>query len=346
MSEKNIELNIDLSKDVYIENISGNVIVSFSDKNEIEYSYEKFGNIEPEVFLKTDEKNKIIIKNSDITKTNAIITLSNNIPNLEICVNKGNIIIGDCKIPLVLSVTKGNINLINCSNKVNLSNLGGDIKIDSLDGAASIKASGGSVKVNNWLNSSGQIETDNGQILIKLFSISNTLDIKSKYGKIVLGIEKDAEYDIIARGKDVINYLDKSTGDNMGSPSQIKNGENAKRINLFTANNKVLITTNSDIERVSPDIEKIFSNLDVELSKELKNLSIKLEKFEKKVVKESKSFFDKMFNKNKEEKKDVKKEKLSPPSSKQNSSKMEIINMLKEGKISPEEAERLLNALK
>lgn len=348
MAEKKLEIDIDPTKDLSIENLKGNVVIICGKQSNIECNYEKFGSYEPEIVFKKEDKNKIIIKNSELVRTDALINLPEGINKIEVILHEGNIIIENSKSILELHTTKGSIKIIENHNNVNITNLGGDINIEKLSGFANIKSSEGSIKINSWDRACGSIETDNGQILLKLESVSNSINIKSKYGKIIIGLSKSTDCNIIARGKDVINYLTKFSGDILESPTQIKTGKADKSINIFTANNKVLIAYNNDIERISPDIEKIFQNIDNELEKDIKKLAVKLNQIEDKVVKKGKSFFDRLFGKKDQSKDETKKEseKKSENKRSESNAKMGILNMLKEGKISPEEAEKLLKAIK
>lgn len=347
MNAKSMDLNLDVSKDVVFESLKGNFFLNIGEISKIEYNNEKFGNIEPEAALTVDEVNKITIKNSDLTATDVSLTISKEIKKISLILGTGNIAVNNCEARLDISLTKGNAYIQKAPAGLNISVLDGDIKIDKIIGTAEVKAVSGAIKIGSFEKSEGNIESENGQILINIESISNSLNVKSKYGKAVLGLSKDVGCVITARGRDVVSYLVKSEGDSLGSPSQIKNGDGSKNITAFSANNKVIVAYKEDVDRISPDFEKIFQNLDEQLDKDLKKLAVKLEDIGEKAIKSGKSFLEKLLS-NITDKKDGDNIKKNKPENKPTAvnEKMEILSLLKEGKITPEEAEKLLNAIK
>ncbi|HOE99839.1 MAG TPA: hypothetical protein PK385_06990 [Spirochaetota bacterium] len=352
MSAKSMDLNLDVSKDVVFKGIKGNIFLNVGERSKIEYNSEKFGNIEPEAELTVDEVNKIILKNSDLATTDVSLTIPKEIKKISIVLDAGNIAVNNCEAYLDITLTKGNAYIEKAPAGLNVSVLDGDIKIDKVIGTASVKAANGAIKIGSFEKSGGNVESENGQILINIESINNSLDVKSKYGKLVLGLNKNVDCSIIARGQDVVSYLTKITGESLGSPSQIKNGDGSKNITAFSATNKVLVAYKEDVDRISPDFDKIFQELDEQLSKDLKKLALKLEGIGEQAIKSGKSFLEKLFsnitdkkgddsNKDKTNNKDKTDNKTNAANE-----KMEIISLLKEGKITPEEAEKLLKALK
>lgn len=349
MNAKSLDLNLDVSKKVVFESLKGNFFLNIGEKSKIEYNSEKFGNIEPEATLTIDEVNRIIIKNSDLAATDVSLTISKEIKEISVVLGAGNIAINNCEAFLDINLTKGNAYVQKAPTGLNISVLDGDIKIDKIIGAAAVKAVSGSIKIDSYEKSEGNIESENGQILVNIESINNPLNVKSKYGKLVFGLNKDAGCSIIARGQDVVSYLAKINGESLGSPSQIKNGDGSKNITAFSANNKVIIAYREDVDRISPDFDKIFQNLDEQLNKDLKKLAVKLEDMGEKAIKSGKSFLEKLFSNITDNKKDDNiKNKTDIKNNKPNEAneKMEILSLLKEGKITPEEAEKLLKALK
>ncbi|HQB62436.1 MAG TPA: DUF4097 family beta strand repeat-containing protein, partial [Spirochaetota bacterium] len=213
MSAKSMDLNLDVSKDVVFKGIKGNIFLNVGERSKIEYNSEKFGNIEPEAELTVDEVNKIILKNSDLATTDVSLTIPKEIKKISIVLDAGNIAVNNCEAYLDITLTKGNAYIEKAPVGLNVSVLDGDIKIDKVIGTASVKTANGAIKIGSFEKSGGNVESENGQILINIESINNSLDVKSKYGKLVLGLNKNAGCSIIARGQDVVSYLTKITGE-------------------------------------------------------------------------------------------------------------------------------------
>ena len=120
----------------------------------------------------------------------------------------------------------------------------------------------------------------------------------------------------------------------MGSPAEIKWEGGGNAIQLFSANNKILISKIDNLSEIAPDFEDIFK----EFETGFKDLSKKMEKWGKNFAKNFQNFFsdfdNSKNNKQKNENNSIKSER------------MEILDMLKDGKITVEEAEKLLKALK
>jgi hypothetical protein len=170
------------------------------------------------------------------------------------------------------------------------------------------------------------------------------LTVNNQRGRICIGLSKNSPCTIIARGTDVVKYINNPyKGDHLGSPAKEEWQGGGKKVQLFSHDGKVLITTNEQLNDVSPDLEDIFIEFEKtfresfnfeKIAENFKDFGKKMEKLGKIFSKNIRKTFTNVNNESNNNDKSSQSEK------------MEILNMLKEGKITAEEAEKLLKALK
>jgi hypothetical protein len=345
METKKIDLDLNIEKPVKIEISRGSVFIKSDSENAfVELEYSPFGNIKPEINLKSNEKNNIAFKNSEIVKTNTIFHLPSVIKDIEVHVLDGDILAENLNCNIDLQSDSGDIQVKKCNGILKCTGFNGGININSISGEVNLNAVNGAVKINDWDNASGNIQSENGKITIGLKKASEELIVNSKNGKISLGLSKKNPCTIIARGKDVIKYIDDLVkGDHLGSPAKFEWEGGGKQIQLFSSTNKVVVTTIENLSEISPDFESIFNEFEETIKENFNfdSLAENFKEFGKKMEKWGKEFaknFQKTFS-------DIDKKNKSKDNN-NSSERMEILNMLKEGKITADEAEKLLNALK
>ncbi len=343
METKRMDLNLKKDAIFSLEAGNANLAILFGPQSYVEYSFSNFGPIASEIVFDSNS-NKLSFKNSDLIELSINLYVPDNLKGVEVLINKGNIFTSNANCDLNFTTYQGGVKIINSNGNFKLDLFNGEINIEHIKGKVLINGDKSQIKIKNWEDASGDIVTNYGGIYIETEKISGDINVKSNGGKISFGIASGTNYDIIARGTDVINYLENKNGKSLGSPAQISNGNKQYKINIFSRTDKVVIANSRDLENISPDINKIFEEFDkkIEKSIDFNKISKDIKDFGQKAEEKAKGLFNKIssFFKEKEE---YKKEKED---SKNISEKQQILNLLKEGKITAEEAEKLLKALK
>ncbi|HOJ63137.1 MAG TPA: hypothetical protein PLE45_01840 [Spirochaetota bacterium] len=316
--------------------VNANLAVIFGSSCYLEYTFSNFGTISPEPIL-NESTNSISFKNSEIIDLSINLYLPDNLKGIDIKLNKGNIFLTNGNGSINVSCYKGGIKIINSDGDFKLDAFDGEIDVSNIKGKITINGDKSHIKIRNWESLGGDITTNYGSIFVETMDLKGDINIRSNGGKVSFGIAGINDYYIIARGKDVINYLENIQGKSMGSPAEIICGTKEYKINIFSRTDRVLIARSKDLEVVSPDIVKIFDDFEKDIAKSIdfNKISKSIKDFGKKAEEKTKSIFERigsLFSKEKEDK--------------NISERQQILNLLKEGKITAEEAERLLKALK
>lgn len=354
METKTVSLSPnELNKPLIFELTNGNikVVVSTNDLT-VDMEYTPMGSIIPEVVLEEkDECNLIVVKNSEIIETNLILTIPRDIPKLGINLDNGDIFIKSYNGNLDLQTTNGGIKLENVSGSIKAVTFNGEINIDSIKGELHTQLTNGPLKILKWECTGGSIEAKNSKVLIGLEKLDNSIDVRVRNGSVTLGIEKSLPCTIIGHGTDVINYLESPNGKSLGSPAKIINKDGTHTITLISSSGKIKVATISQLDKIVPDFEKWFEGLEKELHDNLdfNDFANNLKSFGKNLQNWGLNFAKMLSSRENKTKDSNINEETTTHNTTTNSSsaeRMEILNLLKEGKISAEEAEKLIKALK
>lgn len=335
MNTKKIDFSPNKEKVFSFQVTTANLAIIFGFSSSLEYTFSNFGNITPEPIFDEDS-NTLKFKNDTTLEFSITLYLSDNIKDIDIQINKGNIFLTNGNGNINLTTHKGGIKIVNSDGFFNLHSFEGEIDISNTKGKILINGDKTQIKIRNWESLGGNIGTNYGTVYIETQNLKGDLNIKNNSGKISLGLQNSKDYYIIARGKDVINYLENPQGKSLGSPAEINSSNKESKINIFSRTDKVLIANSKDLEIISPDIIKIFEDFDKQIEKSIdfNKISKNIRDFGKKAEEKTKSIFEKIGSLFSKEKDDNLTEK------------QQILNLLKEGKITAEEAEKLLKALK
>jgi hypothetical protein len=338
MQTKKINFTIDPSLPVFIDSTLGNITVIFDNSSYAELEYPEFGNIEPEIKIKTEEKNIVSISNIMEENSGIIFHFPAGTGGLEIISNNGDISVYNASSITHLQNFNGDIIIGDTKGDLTLESYKGNTKINSFSGKLTVNSSNGSILALNCELAGGLIESITGSIIIGLTGLNDSLRITSKYSKIAAGLGAKCSVEITARGRNVINYINKQAGEYIGSPAEINFNGNKAKLEIFSAGDNVLLSKIEDLDRISPDMQKIFEEFDAEFYKAFKSFSKKLGSKGDKLIDNLKKSITSFFKNESTENGNA--------ADKGSLERMEILKMLKEGKISAEEAERLLKALK
>lgn len=357
--KQNIELHYDLSLSIDIPN--GNVKICKSNDQTAYLTTDnpaQQDDLFSAISVKISDKNYVSLDNSYYQKISLNVHLpEGKVKDIAITINNGNILIDDYNAAFTLQVNNGDIKINKCSGKITAACLNGGIKIQNFTGEAGFTANNGSIKIFEWNEARGEITNNNGQVVIGLISISDTVTTHANNGKITLGVPENNGCTIIARGKSVYKYIDDITRpDDIGSPVTFDWEGGGKKLELFSKNNIIRITRLKNLSDIIPDFENIFSefenafniNIDI-ITENFKELGKRFEKWGSEFAHTIQSAFmenmDNRENKNRPGQTSTESHSDDKPDEYKNE-KMEVITLLKEGKITAEEAEKLLNALK
>ena len=331
MKTKKTELNLSIDLPLYLDLISGNLSVVYDNNCFAEIYFPDNGFMEPEIKVSAGAEKNILLFSS-LLEGNAdiILHLPENLLAFFITSNSGNLVIAGAKSEINAVLFDGDLKIVNSSGKIVAESFKGFVSIDGYRGVLSVKNSNGPVRITNWTDASGVVENISGGITAGLTSVSGKIKMLSRKSRITLGITRNFDFEINAKGAEVINYLDGPKGKNMGITADIKPKKTLSSVELVSEIGTVAITDNKYIEKVSPDIENMFGELDAEFEKSLKSLVKGSRNLGKKI-----GFFGKKLAGNLSKKTDGGNE----------AAKLEIVKMLKEGKITAEEAEKLLKLL-
>jgi hypothetical protein len=347
MENRRYNLAVNPAKPLSIDLTNGNIkIISHKGKSMAEIEFTPFGTMVPELKFEEKDQNRIHFLNSEMIEVNVVIYIPDELNDLEVVLNKGNLAVMPGNGTYDLQVYNGGIKVDSFSGNLKCNSLNGEIKIESCDGQVNINSTNGPVKIMNWKCRGGRIESNSGQVLVSIVDLKKDLEIQAKNGTLILGIDPGLQSTIIARGTDVLDYREKIHGDSLGSPAKIETNGGGYQVTLFSRTNKAKVSTIDQLDHVAPDFEKWFDDLEDEIRqsldfkkfmKDMQDLGQKMESMGRRLARN----FHKAFNQKNE------KDEKSPEKSSDSGSgaRMEILKMLNEGKISAEEAEKLLRAL-
>jgi hypothetical protein len=334
METKKYPLDLDIAKPLSFEITRGDVfLINAEEPPYLNIEYTPYGNIHAEVSQFINDKNNIILKNSEIVKSKIILNLPKKLHEFDIHVTDGSITASNVSGNIKLQLDKGEIKIDKSEGKLFAINFSGNIKIHDFTGFLDLNANLGSIKIIDWNKAMGSIITGNGEVLLSLKKISNNIKINSNKGNISIGLSKDSACTIIARATDIMNYIDSPLkGKNEGNIANINYLDGKNKIEAFSSNCKIIVAKSEDLKNISPDMEELLNDIESSFKESFKFFGKMLDTFSKKLSKSFNNAFSNM---------EDKKDKGNSPNE-----KMMILNMLKEGKITAEEAEKLLNALK
>jgi len=345
VDKKNISLDLDMSLPVSIELTKGSIHLLRGEEASCIIEYSKMGDILPEINIKKDNKNHITIGKAEVLDAKFIFFFPDDIKGIETHLSSGDILIQDINGILDLQADNGDIQIKKCKGKIKAAAFSGNVKINEFTGGVDINTANGSARIIDWSDAGGSIQTNNGEVVIGVNNFKEEMSVNNLRGKICIGLADSCSCTIIARGTDVVKYIeDIYRGDHLGSPAKVDWKDGGIKIQLFSQMDKVFITTIEKLKDVSPDLEDIFKEFEKtfresfnfeKIAENFKGFGKKMQDFGNIITENVKKAFNDI-----EKKSDDKKDKTVQ------SEKMEILNMLKEGKITAEEAERLLKALK
>ncbi len=335
-------LTLDFSKPFSMELSRGDVsIAALDDKPSLTMEYTPFGSIKPEIDISPDGANSITFKNSEIVKTNVRLNVPKDSKSISVHVISGTISVTGIKGSFNLQSDGGDIKAAGCKGSMSATAFNGDIKINGHNGRLDLNANTGNIKIIGWASASGNILCANGRVLAGLNDVSDGIKINSNNGDISLGLSANTSCKITARAAEIINYLDDPlNGKKLGSIASVEHKNGMVNIEAFSSNRRVFIAKNEDLRDISPDMEEILNDLESSFRQGFDSFAKSMDTFGKKISRTIGGLFAENL------KKPGTNNKEKPVNDSSKNERMEILQMLKDGKITAEEAEKLLKALK
>ncbi|MCG8571930.1 MAG: DUF4097 domain-containing protein [Spirochaetes bacterium] len=340
MKSKSFPLTINPEKPVAFDISLGKVQVFYDENPRVMVHYTEMGSTEPE--LNVQEEQSFSFSHIDILEPRIEIYLPYQTGETRITLGTGDLAVAGGKGQLEIVHTNGDIHVDSFSGSLSINKINGNLDLQHFSGQINLEINNGNIRARELFLNGGFMTLKNGKINLEIEKIDTPLEINNQYGSVYLFLAKKANCNLDVYSSKAENYLN-----NVSEPvrdAQITNfpfQNGGSKILIKALNGKVILAKKEDQDQITTDISSLFASLDKELEKiDKEKIKNSIKGFGKELGKLGKSLFSTL------KKEDKTPQTTAPPPAADSSAKLEIIKMLKEGKITAEEAESLLKALK